>query len=48
MESGDKLLRTYQEDLLTAGSLGELCDVLGLLDEIPDADAFLKATLELL
>jgi len=48
LENGDQLLKTYQEDLLPSASFNEFCDVMGLLDEIPDPDAFLSATLELI
>uniref|UniRef100_A0A2R5LN58 Putative e3 ubiquitin-protein ligase ubr4 n=1 Tax=Ornithodoros turicata TaxID=34597 RepID=A0A2R5LN58_9ACAR len=45
LELGDKLLRHFEEQLLPCQSFAEYCDVMGLLSEIPDPDAFMQEAL---
>jgi E3 ubiquitin-protein ligase UBR4 len=45
LEGCDKMLSKYQEELLTAESFEEVCDVLGLLGEIDQPSAFLTELL---
>ncbi|XP_077538894.1 E3 ubiquitin-protein ligase-like protein poe isoform X3 [Haemaphysalis longicornis] len=47
LELGDKLLRNFEEQVLTCQSFMEYCDVMGLLCEIPNPDAFLQESLQL-
>ncbi|KAH6944608.1 hypothetical protein HPB50_004249 [Hyalomma asiaticum] len=47
LELGDKLLRNFEEQVLTCQSFMEYCDVMGLLCEIPNPDAFLLESLQL-
>ncbi|XP_013777424.1 E3 ubiquitin-protein ligase UBR4-like isoform X2 [Limulus polyphemus] len=47
LEAGDKLLRTYEDELLLCQSFMEFCDVVGLLSSIPDPDSFLQETLQM-
>ncbi|XP_052789588.1 E3 ubiquitin-protein ligase UBR4-like isoform X2 [Mya arenaria] len=46
LELCDKLLATYQDEMLPSESLAELADVLGLLEEIPEPDKFLKEAID--
>uniref|UniRef100_W5MAW8 Ubiquitin protein ligase E3 component n-recognin 4 n=1 Tax=Lepisosteus oculatus TaxID=7918 RepID=W5MAW8_LEPOC len=41
-EASEKVLRTFQEELMPAESFSEFLDVVGLLSEIPDPDGFLQ------
>ncbi|XP_074661944.1 E3 ubiquitin-protein ligase UBR4-like [Tubulanus polymorphus] len=45
LDNVDKLLRTYEEEILPCESFMEFCDVLGLLEEIPNPDKFLQELL---
>ncbi|ELU10961.1 hypothetical protein CAPTEDRAFT_154354 [Capitella teleta] len=47
-EQGAKVLSAIQDEFAPCESLAEYCDVIGLLEEIPDADAFAKETLNML
>ncbi|XP_042144242.1 E3 ubiquitin-protein ligase UBR4-like isoform X1 [Ixodes scapularis] len=47
LELGDKLLRNFEEQLLPCQSFAEYCDVMGLLCEISNPDAFLSESLQL-
>ena len=47
MESADKLLNFYEEEVLPCTSFTEFCDVLSLLTDIPDPDDFLQNSLRL-
>ncbi|CAN7993950.1 unnamed protein product, partial [Ixodes hexagonus] len=47
LELGDKLLRNFEEQLLPCQSFAEYCDVMGLLCEISNPDAFLPESLQL-
>ncbi|EDO43429.1 predicted protein [Nematostella vectensis] len=42
LKSCDKILTSYQEDLLPAESFMELCDVAGVLDQLDNVDTFLS------
>lgn len=50
LESADKMLDVFENDLLLSASFGEFADAADLLrgqDAIPDPDAFLKDALKL-
>ena len=47
VEADDKLLKTYEEDILPCESFEEFCDAAELLDSIPDPQLFLTQTLQL-
>ncbi|XP_054157835.1 E3 ubiquitin-protein ligase UBR4-like [Oppia nitens] len=47
LESGNKMLRYYEEDLLPSQSFAEFCDVCGLLSDIPDANEFIENALKI-
>nr|XP_037270039.1 E3 ubiquitin-protein ligase UBR4-like [Rhipicephalus microplus] len=47
LELGDKLLRFFEEEVLACQSFMEYCDVMGLMGEIPNTDAFLQESLQL-
>lgn len=47
IESGDKMLRFYEQDLLPSSSFYEFCDVLQLLHLIPNPDSFFEAAMRL-
>ncbi|XP_062622353.1 E3 ubiquitin-protein ligase UBR4-like, partial [Saccostrea cucullata] len=42
IEACDKVLATYQDEILPCESFSEFCDVVGLLEEIPDPDSYLN------
>ncbi|XP_071948294.1 E3 ubiquitin-protein ligase UBR4-like isoform X1 [Antedon mediterranea] len=46
LKGADKLLATYESDLLPCESFAEFCDVNGLLDDIPKPDTFIQETLK--
>uniref|UniRef100_A0A8C2GSI0 Ubiquitin protein ligase E3 component n-recognin 4 n=1 Tax=Cyprinus carpio TaxID=7962 RepID=A0A8C2GSI0_CYPCA len=41
-EASERVLRAFQDELMSAESFSEFLDVVGLLSEIPDPDAFLQ------
>ncbi|BES93671.1 calmodulin Hypothetical protein [Nesidiocoris tenuis] len=45
LKSSDRLMSTYNDELLPCASLDEFCDVLGLLDEVPDLGNVITETL---
>ncbi|XP_077505275.1 E3 ubiquitin-protein ligase-like protein poe isoform X4 [Amblyomma americanum] len=47
LELGDKLLRTFEEQVLTCQSFREFCDYMGPMWEIDNPDAFLHEALQL-
>ncbi|GAB6031468.1 hypothetical protein CHUAL_009237 [Chamberlinius hualienensis] len=46
IENGDKLLKWYKDDLLPCQTFDEFWDVVGLLEEQPDAVRFVEETLK--
>ena len=47
VDNGDKLLKLFEEDILVCESFDEFCDAAGLLEDIPDPQAFLVRSLAL-
>jgi len=45
LEASDRLLRAYQQEMLPATSIQEMLDVLGVLAETGEAEAFLGSAL---
>lgn len=41
IEACDRVLAAYQDEMLPCESFSEFCDVVGLLEEIPDPDSYL-------
>lgn len=46
LEGCDRLLSIYEEEMLPCESFTEYCDVIGMLEEIPEPDKFLSDLLE--
>ncbi|XP_064650064.1 E3 ubiquitin-protein ligase UBR4-like isoform X3 [Lineus longissimus] len=42
LDAGDKLVNMYEDELLPCESFTEFCDIMGLLEEIPNPDKFMR------
>ena len=47
VESANKLLRFYEEDLIPSQSFAEVCDVMDLFGDIPDPNGFMDSALKI-
>ena len=47
LESGNKLLHFYEEELIPSQSFAEICDVLDLFSDIPEPNTFMENSVKI-